>query len=87
MVREERQRVLRLRTLAADLERLPRSQARDVLLRATRSRVVAVETGEPSRPAYTASHSAQEPGANPADHDLHWVESANFLSHRLGMSL
>jgi hypothetical protein len=87
MVREERQRVLRLRMLVTALERLSPSETRDVLLREVRSRVVAVETGEPRQPAYKASDRAPELSAHPGNHDLHWVDSVIFPSRRVGMSL
>jgi len=45
----EHERLARLRELAAELERLPPSEARDALLSQVRSRCVALETGsEPS---------------------------------------
>jgi hypothetical protein len=40
--------VARLRALAAELERLPRSDARDALLRDVRGRFVALEAGAPA---------------------------------------
>lgn len=40
-------RIARLRTLAAELERLPKSRARDRLLRETHHRTVMVDTGVP----------------------------------------
>jgi hypothetical protein len=42
----ERERLLRLRALAAELERRPRSASRDALLVDVRRRIVAVEAGE-----------------------------------------
>jgi hypothetical protein len=44
---DERQRVSRLRALAAELEQLPRSRTRDDLLRDVRGRAVALETSFP----------------------------------------
>ena len=41
-------RIQRLRALAAQLEGLPRSQARDRLLREVHHRTVAVDTGVPA---------------------------------------
>ena len=42
----KRERLLRLRALAAELERRPRSASRDALLIDVRRRIVAVEAGE-----------------------------------------
>ena len=48
-VRErDRRRIEQLRALAAQLEQLPRSPARDRLLREAHHRAVAVDTGIPS---------------------------------------
>jgi hypothetical protein len=44
----DRLRIQRLRALAARLEALPRSPARDRLLRQAHHRAVTVDTGEPS---------------------------------------
>jgi hypothetical protein len=45
----DRKRIQRLKALAAQLERLPRSPARDRLLREALHRTVTVDTGVPSR--------------------------------------
>ena len=46
--KHDRKRIARLRTLAAQLEQLPQSRARDELLREAHHRTVMVDTGESS---------------------------------------
>jgi hypothetical protein len=46
--RHDRQRIARLRTLAAELELLPRTRARDHLLREVHHRAVMLDTGVPA---------------------------------------
>ena len=48
----ERERIARLKTFAAQLERLPPSRARDGLLREVRHRAVMLEIGVPSSSAW-----------------------------------
>jgi hypothetical protein len=48
----DRRRIEQLRALAAKLERLPKSPARDRLLREAHHRAVAVDTGVPSMSAW-----------------------------------
>ena len=45
--RHDKARIARLRTLAAELERLPRTRARDDLLREVHHRAVMLDTGVP----------------------------------------
>jgi hypothetical protein len=47
-----RERIARLRELAAQLERLPPSHARDALLRETHHRTVMADTGGPPSPLW-----------------------------------
>jgi hypothetical protein len=44
----ERKRIARLKALAAELERLPKSRARDRLLREVLHRSVSIDTGVPA---------------------------------------
>lgn len=56
---DERHRVARLRELAAEIEQLPSSGARNALLREVQSRKVALETG-----------TEQAPSSPPSDRDF-----------------
>ena len=52
MYEQERERIAWLKTLAAQLERLPPSRARDVLLSEVRHRAVMLEIGAPLSSAW-----------------------------------
>ena len=64
-----RERIARLRELIAQLERLPRTPSRDSLILQTRSRVVAVETGDAVRDRWSAERGGGLCDTGPRDRD------------------